>query len=78
MSVNYSGNCLCDEHTYRKNCKLSPTLNANFCESMTLIPLLCISTQIFANVILVQFFPLVWGLLRLAPINFIPTTRAIV
>ena len=34
---------------------------------MTLAPLIRISTQIFANATFVPFFPLVQGLLRLAP-----------
>ena len=46
-----------------------PIFKVNFCEHMMLAPLICISTSIFVNVMLVPFFLLVWGSLRLAPIN---------
>ena len=37
VSVNYSGNCLYDEHTSRSICKLSLDFDINFCEHIMLV-----------------------------------------
>ena len=49
VSVNYSGNCLHDEHTSGNICKLLPDFKHKLCESMTLVPLIRISTLIFCE-----------------------------
>ena len=45
----------------------------NFCERMTLIPLICISMLSFAHTMPVPFLLLVWDSLRITSINYLIT-----
>ena len=41
----------------------------NFCEHMTLVPLIIFPHRFFANATLVPFFPLVWGFAKIIKVH---------